>query len=566
MSVFTVVYPFHYTVTADTFNNAIKHFVKAHRDMNINHLIIKDQERHMEARVKKFWRDGRNFLGLNVYPVENPFTGQIQYVGDNPMRGGADDEDNLDDIEGFEDLDLDDEKEMTGGMMSMTPYSGFMGPAAIPAVSYNQPTVGLSPVIGGIAPPGVTQLTTTPPLSPTVNLGTFAQTGTNVAATAAGTSVVSPTFSQVQPGTRVLSPIVGPMLSPGMGGLGPMITTKNRFQGAPITPSTSLFPTYDQTGKRHMTVAMSPTKSVIAPAGGTTIATKGGMPFVGGIPGTSMMAPMGGYIAPMGLAATSLSTPGSVNVSGQVNLTPQASAPGTPGAAPGAGASTPGASGTPGAGASTTGATGAPGAAPGTPATGTATTPSGTYNFTATINLNPLIPGLSIPVVNPPQPQMTIDLKGNLIDQILKIMTTTLAQERTQYAGKKDALAAIGNIEAYVNNIVSNPPTINDVTNAQQLINAIKSSVANENSRGPATPPDVTAVIRQLENILTQLQNAIQSVPNTQAPIANQGNVYNPGTAAYAGSVAPYGLPTYGMPFGFMQKNSWSPKITKKDN
>ena len=558
MSVFTVVYPFHYTVTADTFNNAIKHFVKAHRDMNINHLIIKDQERHMEARVKKFWKDGRNFLGLNVYPVENPFTGQIQYVGDNPMRGGADDEDDLDDIEGFEDLDLDDEKEMTGGMMSMAPYSGFMGPAAIPAVSYNQPTVGLSPVIGGIAPPGVTQLTTTPPLSPTVNLGTFAQTGTNVAATAAGTSVVSPTFSQVQPGTRVLSPIVGPMLSPGMGGLGPMITTKNRFQGAPITPSTSLFPTYDQTGKRHMTVAMSPTKSVIAPAGGTTIATKGGMPFVGGIPGTSMMAPMGGFIAPMGLAATSLSNPGSVNVTGQVNLTPQASAPGTPGAAPGT-PGTPGATGAPG----TPSAPGTP--ATGTPATGTATTPSGTYNFTATINLNPLIPGLSIPLVNPPQPQMTIDLKGNLIDQILKIMVTTLAQERTQYVGKPTALAAIGNIEGYVNNIVSNPPTTNNVTSAQQLINSIKSSVDNE-KLGAATPTDVTAVTTQLDNILTQLQNAIQSVPNTQVPLANQGNVYNPGTAAYAGSVAPYGLPTYGVPFGFMQKNSWSPKITKKDN
>tara|TARA_B100001248_G_scaffold261929_1_gene255078 strand:- start:2586 stop:4277 length:1692 start_codon:yes stop_codon:yes gene_type:complete len=563
MSVFTVVYPFHYTVTADTFNNAIKHFVKAHRDMNINHLIIKDQERHMEARVKKFWKDGRNFLGLNVYPVENPFTGQIQYVGDNPMRGGADDEDDLDDIEGFEDLDLDDEKEMTGGMMSMAPYSGFMGPAAIPAVSYNQPTVGLSPVIGGIAPPGVTQLTTTPPLSPTVNLGTFAQTGTNVAATAAGTSVVSPTFSQVQPGTRVLSPIVGPMLSPGMGGLGPMITTKNRFQGAPITPSTSLFPTYDQTGKRHMTVAMSPTKSVIAPAGGTTIATKGGMPFVGGIPGTSMMAPMGGFIAPMGLAATSLSNPGSVNVTGQVNLTPQASAPGTPGAAPGT-PGTPGATGAPGTpSAPGTPATGTP--ATGTPATGTATTPSGTYNFTATINLNPLIPGLSIPLVNPPQPQMTIDLKGNLIDQILKIMVTTLAQERTQYVGKPTALAAIGNIEGYVNNIVSNPPTTNNVTSAQQLINSIKSSVDNE-KLGAATPTDVTAVTTQLDNILTQLQNAIQSVPNTQVPLANQGNVYNPGTAAYAGSVAPYGLPTYGVPFGFMQKNSWSPKITKKDN
>ena len=40
---FNVVYPFHYTVTADTYNEAIKNFVKIHRDMNINHIVIKDQ-------------------------------------------------------------------------------------------------------------------------------------------------------------------------------------------------------------------------------------------------------------------------------------------------------------------------------------------------------------------------------------------------------------------------------------------------------------------------------------------------------------------------------------------
>ena len=70
-----------------------------------------------------------------------------------------------------------------------------------------------------------------------------------------------------------------------------------------------------------------------------------------------------------------------------------------------------------------------------------------------------------------------------------------------------------------------NPPTINDVTNAQQLINAIKSSVANENSGGPggpATPPDVTAVIRQLENI-----NSIQMLFKVYLILklnSNQGN------------------------------------------
>jgi hypothetical protein len=558
MSVFTVVYPFHYTVTADTFNNAIKHFVKSHRDMNINHLIIKDQQRHMEARIKKFWKDGRNFLGLNVYPVENPFTGQIQYLGDNPMRGG--DDEAVEDSENFEefaDLELSDEKEMTGGMMSMYPYQGFMGSAAIPAVGYNQPTIGVAPVASGIAPQGVTQLTTTPPLSP-VNLTTFAQTGTNVAATAAGSTVVSPTFSQVNTGNTVLPPMispymggVAPMLSPAMGGLGPMITTKNKFKGAPITPATSVFPTYDQNGKRHMTIAMSPTKSgFIAPAGGTTIAS--GAPFVAGIPGSGVMAPMGGVIAPVGLASTSLTNRAPMSVTGQVNLT-------SPTAPAGAPAGTTPAGTTPaGAPAGTTPA-GAPAGAPaGTPPTGTtpgaAPTP-GTYNFTATINLNPSVQGVNVQTPTPVQ----IDLTSNVPQQILNIMQQAVNQFKTTYAGKNDALIVLNNIQVIINNNnTTNPP--NTALGSQGLITSFSDEI--NRLRTANAPQDVIDVCNQLAAILSQLQQSVQNVNNGQT------NPYNPGTAAYAGSYVPAGtlMSPYGVPLFVRQKNSWSPKINKKEN
>ena len=554
MSVFTVVYPFHYTVTADTFNNAIKHFVKSHRDMNINHLIIKDQQRHMEARVKKFWKDGRNFLGLNVYPVENPFTGQIQYLGDNPMRGG--DDEAVEDSENFEefaDLELSDEKEMTGGMMSMYPYQGFMGSAAIPAVGYNQPTIGLSPVASGIAPQGVTQLTTTPPLSP-VNLTTFAQTGTNVAATAAGSTVMSPSFSQVNTGNTVLPPMispymggVAPMLSPAMGGLGPMITTKNKFKGAPITPATSVFPTYDQNGKRHMTIAMSPTKSgFIAPAGGTTIAS--GAPFVTGIPGSGVMAPMGGVIAPMGLASTSLTNRGPMSITGQVNLTSPTAPAGAPAGAPG----TSGTSGAPGTAPGTSGAPGTPGAAP-----GAAPTP-GTYNFTATINLNPSVQGVNVQTPTPVQ----IDLTSNIPQQILNIMQQAVNQFKTTYVGKQNALIALDEIQSIINtNNTTNPA--NTSLGSQGLINDFSDKITELRNSSTSPPQDVIDVCNQLAAILSQLQQSVQNVNNGQT------NPYNPGTAAYAGSYVPGGalMSPYGVPlFPLRQKNSWSPKINKKEN
>ena len=553
MSVFTVVHPFHYTVTADTFNEAIKYFVKSHRDMNINHLIIKDQERHMEARVKKFWKDGRNFLGLNVYPVENPLTGQIHYMNSNLMRGGAEDEDeDNDSIENFEDL-LDDDEDMEGGtMLSSMPYNGFMGSAAIPAVQRQMPfqqvlsPYALSPyaLAGGIAPAGVTSLRTTP--TGQTQLQVFPQTGTNVATTIAGTTVASPTFNQAATGTQVLPSILNPamgglnaMVSPGLGGLGPMITTNNRFTspagGKQLTPATSVFPTFDQNNKRHMTIAMSPTKTGIAPAGATTILPgSGGMPFVGGIPGTSVMAPMGGMmpiggIAPVGLAATSLSNPPATNITGQVNLTPT----GTSGAT------------------GTAAATGAAGSTPSSP------NAAGNYNFTATINLNPFPNAVR-------QPEHTYQVQinpSNVIQSILIGMQNGLGNVSANYTND-ETNAIEQDIKNKIAEYVSNTPTTNNTTTYQDIINQFK-DITNRYLGG--TPTDnVKGFATQINSILDQFQSQIQG----QLPVGQQQ--YNPGTVSYLGSnitgnvIPAGGFPAYGFPFG--QKNSWSPKIVDKKN
>ena len=88
MQVYQVVYPFSYSISADSFNNAIKNFAKLHYDMNLNHVIITDQNKHMQARLKNYTEDGRNLIGINVFPYKTPFdrTG-LPYFGMLPAPG-----------------------------------------------------------------------------------------------------------------------------------------------------------------------------------------------------------------------------------------------------------------------------------------------------------------------------------------------------------------------------------------------------------------------------------------------------------------------------------------------
>ena len=239
---YNVVYPFHYTVTADTYNEAIKNFVKVHRDMNINHIVIKDQNKYMEARVRRYYQDGRNFMGLNVYPIENPFI--------NDPSGNH---------------------TFYSGQPGSYPYSGFMGAAAMP----------------GFAQTGMMGMGGYPGYLPTVLATGTAPKGTKVLST-------SP------PGSRIMSPYMSPYMSPVMGGIspfmsGPMMTGINRSKGAPLMPATplsgaispfmagsmpntptSVFPTWDQSGNKMMTMATTP---VISPGLGLVSPVFGATPM-----------------------------------------------------------------------------------------------------------------------------------------------------------------------------------------------------------------------------------------------------------------------------------------------
>ena len=68
---YTFLQPVHYVLNADTVNEAIKNYVKFHRFHNINKIMLKDQMNHYKARLKYFKHDGRNKVGINVYPMNS---------------------------------------------------------------------------------------------------------------------------------------------------------------------------------------------------------------------------------------------------------------------------------------------------------------------------------------------------------------------------------------------------------------------------------------------------------------------------------------------------------------
>ncbi len=67
--IFQVVSPFVATIDGDSFKDAIKNFIKLNHNINITQMIIKDQSNQMRANIKYYQQDGRNKVGINMFPV-----------------------------------------------------------------------------------------------------------------------------------------------------------------------------------------------------------------------------------------------------------------------------------------------------------------------------------------------------------------------------------------------------------------------------------------------------------------------------------------------------------------
>lgn len=67
--IFQLVFPFESTIYGDSFKNAIKEFIKLNYNLNINRMIVKDQSNQIEAKINYYKEDGRNKVGINMFPV-----------------------------------------------------------------------------------------------------------------------------------------------------------------------------------------------------------------------------------------------------------------------------------------------------------------------------------------------------------------------------------------------------------------------------------------------------------------------------------------------------------------
>jgi hypothetical protein len=86
--IYQILSPIPYSVYADSYKEAIKNYINFNHQMNINNIIITDQKNHMKALLKYYKHDGRNKVGINMFPIDYtyPMNGNNLYpmIGNNP--------------------------------------------------------------------------------------------------------------------------------------------------------------------------------------------------------------------------------------------------------------------------------------------------------------------------------------------------------------------------------------------------------------------------------------------------------------------------------------------------
>ena len=66
---FKIIYPLESLIYGDSFKNAIKNFIKINHNLQISKMIVTDRTRNMQAQIKYYQEDGRNKVGINMFPV-----------------------------------------------------------------------------------------------------------------------------------------------------------------------------------------------------------------------------------------------------------------------------------------------------------------------------------------------------------------------------------------------------------------------------------------------------------------------------------------------------------------
>ena len=68
---YTFLTPVYYQLDQNSLNEAIKNYLKLHRDLSIHQLIVQDNERRYRAMVKYFQEEKKLKAGIKVYQYHN---------------------------------------------------------------------------------------------------------------------------------------------------------------------------------------------------------------------------------------------------------------------------------------------------------------------------------------------------------------------------------------------------------------------------------------------------------------------------------------------------------------
>jgi len=69
---FVIVKPYYNVIYGDSFKEAVKNYAKMNYNIGINNLIIKDQAKYYDTKIKYYKQLNKNKIGIDVYPYNGP--------------------------------------------------------------------------------------------------------------------------------------------------------------------------------------------------------------------------------------------------------------------------------------------------------------------------------------------------------------------------------------------------------------------------------------------------------------------------------------------------------------
>ena len=167
---FQIVSPFVMNINGTDLKSAVKNFVKLHHSLKINNMVVADQNRHMDVAFKYYKHDGRNKVGIDMYPSTQIVSATSSIMS--PVSSF------MSPVSSF----------MSPVSSFMSPVSSFMSPVfRTPALKVGKVITPTGPIVGNRVDMGPTLANIVAPIFPTILASTtpvVTSKGSNIATTA----------------------------------------------------------------------------------------------------------------------------------------------------------------------------------------------------------------------------------------------------------------------------------------------------------------------------------------------------------------------------------------------